>query len=96
VFEAALEAGADDVESSDDGHEIWTAADAMHEVARALEPMLGPPESARLAWRPRERVEVSAADAQTLLRMIDALEDSDDVQAVFGNYEMSDDVLASL
>lgn len=96
VFEAALEAGADDVESSDDGHEIWTAVDAMHEVARALEPMLGAPESARLAWRPRERVEVSAADAQILLRMIDALEDSDDVQAVFGNYEMSDDVLASL
>jgi len=96
MFEAALEAGADDVETSDDGHEIWTAPENLHEVARALEARLGAPESSRLAWRPREWVEVSAADAAALLKMIDALEDSDDVQAVFGNYELSEDVLATL
>lgn len=96
VFEAALEAGADDVESSEDGHEIWTAPDSLHEVAKALEGVLGEPEGAKLAWRPRERVDVSADDAALLLKMLDALEDSDDVQSVFGNYEISDDVLAAL
>jgi YebC/PmpR family DNA-binding regulatory protein len=96
LFEAALEAGADDVESSEEGHEIWTAPDALHEVARALEPRLGQPEGAKLAWRPKDRVAVAAGEAQQLLKMIDALEDSDDVQAVFGNYDVPDDVLASL
>ena len=96
VFEAALEAGADDVESGEDGHEIWTAPDALHEVARALERVLGQPAGARLAWRARDSVRVEADDAAQLLKMIDALEDSDDVQAVYGNYEVSDEVLAGL
>ncbi len=96
VFEAALEAGAEDVESGEDGHEIWTAPDALHEVARALETRLGEAAEARLAWRPRERVEVSAEDAAQLMKLIDALEDSDDVQAVFGNYDLSDEVADAL
>ncbi len=96
VFEAALEAGADDVESGEEGHDIWTAPEALHEVARALEVVLGEAEAARLAWRPRDRVEVSAADAQQLMKMIDALEDLDDVQSVWGNYELSDEVMAAL
>lgn len=96
VFEAALEAGADDVESGEEGHEIWTAPDALHEVARAIEAVLGEPEGAKLAWRPRDRVEVSAADAQQLMKMIDALEDLDDVQSVWGNYALSDEVMAAL
>jgi YebC/PmpR family DNA-binding regulatory protein len=96
VFEAALEAGADDVESGEEGHEIWTAPDALHEVARALESVLGQPEGAKLAWRPKEQVEVSAEVAQQLVKMIDALEDLDDVQTVYGNYSFSDEVMASL
>jgi YebC/PmpR family DNA-binding regulatory protein len=96
LFEAALDAGADDVESGEDGHEIWTAPDALHEVARALESVLGQPEGAKLAWRPKEQVEVSADVAQQLLKMIDALEDLDDVQSVHGNYSIPDEVMASL
>jgi YebC/PmpR family DNA-binding regulatory protein len=96
VFEAALDAGADDVESDEDGHSIWTAPDALHEVAKALEGRLGAYEGAKLAWRPREQVEVAADTAEQLLKMLDALEDSDDVQAVFGNYALSDEVAAAL
>jgi YebC/PmpR family DNA-binding regulatory protein len=96
VFEAALEAGADDVESSEDGHEIWTAADSLHEVAKALEAVLGEPEGAKLAWRPKERVSVTAEIAAQLIKMIDALEDLDDVQTVWGNYDVPDEVMAAL
>ncbi len=96
VFEAALEAGADDVESTEDGHDIWTAADSLHEVATALEASLGEPDGAKLAWRPRERIEVAIDDAGTLLRMIEALEDSDDVQEVFGNFDIPEQVLEAL
>jgi YebC/PmpR family DNA-binding regulatory protein len=96
LFEAALEAGAEDVESTEDGHEIWTAMDSLHEVARALEPVLGEAEGAKLAWRPGTRVEVNAGDATQLLKLIDALEDDDDVQTVWGNYDVPEDVLAGL
>jgi YebC/PmpR family DNA-binding regulatory protein len=96
LFEAALEAGADDVESGEDGHEIWTAADALHEVAKALESVLGEPEGAKLAWRPKEQVDVSIEVAAQLMKMIDALEDLDDVQTVHGNYSFSDEVMAAL
>src|SRR3546814_16180023 len=77
LFEAALEAGAEDVASSEDGHEIWTAQESLHEVARALEPVLGEPESAKLAWRPQTMVEVDASDAPTLFRLLDVLDDDE-------------------
>ena len=96
MFEAALEAGADDVSSSDDGHEIWTDQGALHEVAKALEPALGEAEGAKLAWRPQVMVEVGETDAATLLKLIDALDDDDDVQQVWGNYEISDEVMERL
>ncbi len=96
VFEAALEAGAEDVSSSDDGHEIWTALDALHEVAKALEPVLGEAEGAKLAWRPQTMVTVTESDAAQLLKLIDALDDDDDVQTVWGNYDVPDDVMAKL
>ena len=96
IFEAALDAGADDVESTEDAHEIWTSIEQLHSVSRALESKLGAAESAKLAWRPHEWVEVNASDAATLLKMIDTLEDSDDVQHVYGNYDISDEVAASL
>ncbi|OYU02241.1 MAG: YebC/PmpR family DNA-binding transcriptional regulator [Sphingomonadaceae bacterium PASS1] len=96
VFEAALEAGAEDVESSEDEHSIWTAMDSLHEVAKALEATLGEAESAKLAWKPQVLVEVDETNAATLLKMIDALEDDDDVQTVWGNYDVSDEVMAKL
>lgn len=96
IFEAAIEAGAEDVQSSDDGHEIWTALDSLHEVARALEKSLGAPESAKLAWRPQTPVEVGEVDAGSLLKLIDALDDDDDVQTVWGNYEVPEQVMEKL
>ncbi|KTF69968.1 YebC/PmpR family DNA-binding transcriptional regulator [Sphingomonas sp. HT-1] len=96
VFEAALEAGAEDVSSSEDGHEIWTAQGDLHEVAKALEPVLGESEGAKLAWRPQTMVTVGADDAATLFKLIDALDDDDDVQTVWGNYEVPDDVMEKL
>ena len=96
VFEAALEAGAEDVQSSEDGHEIWTAVEGMHDVAKALEKVLGEPEGIKLAWKPGIMVTVSEVDAGQLLKLIDALEDDDDVQTVWGNYDVPEDVLAKL
>jgi YebC/PmpR family DNA-binding regulatory protein len=96
VFEAALEAGAEDVESSEDGHAIWTAQDNLHEVAKALEASLGESQGAKLAWRPQVMVEVTEADAITLFKLIDVLDDDDDVQTVWGNYDVPADVMEKL
>jgi len=99
VFEAALEAGAEDVVSEDGedgGHEIWTAQDALHEVAKALEASLGEAESAKLAWRPQNKMVVDETNAATLLKLIDTLDDDDDVQTVWGNYEVPDEVMEKL
>ena len=96
IFEAAIEAGAEDVESDEDGHEIWTAQDDLHEVARGLEVALGAPESVKLAWRPQLSVTVGRDDAEPLLKLIDALDDDDDVQTVWGNYEVPDEVMETL
>ncbi len=96
VFEAALEAGAEDVQSSEDGHEIWTAMEDLHEVAKALEAKLGEAEGAKLAWRPQTMVEVGEDDAANLFKLIDVLDDDDDVQTVWGNYEVSDEVMEKL
>lgn len=96
VFEAALDAGADDVESNDEGHEIWTSIENLHEVAKALEATLGEAEGTKLAWRPGTMVSVGEADAGQLLKLIDALEDDDDVQTVWGNYDVPDEIAAKL
>jgi YebC/PmpR family DNA-binding regulatory protein len=96
VFEAALEAGAEDVDSTDDTHDIWTAPDALHEVAKALEAALGEAEGAKLAWRPKSWAEIGLDEARQLLKMLDALEDSDDVQAVYGNHDIPDAVADQL
>jgi YebC/PmpR family DNA-binding regulatory protein len=96
VFEAAIEAGAEDVESDEGGHQIWTTLDDLHEVARALEPPLGEADSVKLAWRPQSSVEVGEGDAEQLLKLVDALEEDDDVQTVWGNYEVSEEVLEKL
>jgi YebC/PmpR family DNA-binding regulatory protein len=97
VFEAALEAGAEDVSSSEDGHEVWTAADGLHEVAKAIEAVLGEPEGVKLAWRPQTHVTLETVDdAAQLMKLIDALDDDDDVQTVWSNYDVPDAVMEQL
>ncbi len=96
IFEAALEAGAEDVSSTEEGHEVWTAVENLHGVAKALEAALGEPEGTKLAWRPQVMVDVAEGDAGTLFKMLDVLDDDDDVQTVWGNYEVSDAILEKL
>jgi YebC/PmpR family DNA-binding regulatory protein len=97
VMEKAIEAGADDVvsgEGEDAVHEIYCAQDGFNAVREALEKSLGQPSSAKLMWRPRTTTAVEGDAAQTLLNLIAALEDNDDVQNVYANFELSDDALA--
>ena len=96
VLEAAIEAGADDVESDEEGHAIWTSVETLHPVARALEAALGEAEAVKLAWKPGLKVDVGEGEAETLFKLIDVLDDDDDVQAVWGNYEVSDAVMEKL
>jgi YebC/PmpR family DNA-binding regulatory protein len=96
VFEAAIEAGAEDVESDEEGHRIWTSIESLHEVAKALEPMLGEAENAKLAWKPQTEAEVRGEQAQQLGRLMEALEEDDDVQTVWGNERIPDEELANL
>jgi len=96
VLEAAIEAGADDVESDEEGHAIWTAIETLHPVARELEKTLGEAEAVKLAWKPGIKVDVGEGDAATLFKLIDVLDDDDDVQTVWGNYEVSDEVMEKL
>jgi YebC/PmpR family DNA-binding regulatory protein len=96
VMMAALEAGAEDVESSEDGHVIWCADTDLGEVSTALEASLGEAESTKLVWRPQTTTELDLEAAQSLMRLIEALEDDDDVQSVTANFEISDEVMAQL
>jgi YebC/PmpR family DNA-binding regulatory protein len=96
VLEAALEAGADDIESDDTGHRIWTSVDDLHTVAKALEEMLGEAEATKLAWRPQTEVEVRGDDAQKLVNRMEALDEDDDVQTVWGNENIPDEALEKL
>jgi len=96
VLEAAMEAGAEDISSDEDGHEIWTAMEDLHEVSGALEKSLGEATSVKLAWRPSVQVEVNLEQAETLLTLIDLLEDDDDVQTIWGNYDVPDEIMEKL
>ena len=88
VMEAAIEAGADDVESDDDGHTIYTAFDSLAEVAAALEAALGAAKSTSLAWRPKSRTPVTGDGVATLMKLLEALDDDDDVQTVYSNEDI--------
>jgi YebC/PmpR family DNA-binding regulatory protein len=96
VLEAAIEAGAEDVESGDDGHTIWCEANDLNEVSTALEVALGEAESTKLAWKPQTLTPVDENAGGTLLKLISALEDDDDVQTVTANFDMSDEVMERL
>jgi len=96
VLEAAIEAGAEDVESSEDGHVIWCADTDLNEVATALEVELGESDATRLVWKPATTTELDLDGMQKLMKLIDALEDDDDVQRVTTNFEAADEVMAQL
>jgi YebC/PmpR family DNA-binding regulatory protein len=96
MFEAAVEAGADDVESNEEEHLILCAPDALNAVRDALEKRFGAAAAARVVWKPKTLVPVEDQIAEALFKLLEALEDSDDVQNVFANFEVSDDVLARL
>ena len=96
VLMAAIEAGAEDVESSEEGHVIWCADTDLNEVSTALEAELGESEHTRLAWRPTTTTEVDADGLRTLMKLVETLEDDDDIQSVTTNVEASDEAFAAL
>jgi YebC/PmpR family DNA-binding regulatory protein len=96
VLEAAIEAGADDVASDASGHLVTCGFESLGAVAQALEAKLGAPQSVRAVWKPNLTTQVGEEHAQSIMKLIAALEDDDDVQAVFSNFEVDEAVLAKL
>jgi len=96
VMEAAIEAGAEDVASDENGHVILCGFEDLGEVSKALEAVLGEAESVKSIWKPQNTIEVDEERAQSILRLIDTLEDDDDVQNVYSNFEVSEEVMAKL
>ena len=96
MFEAALEAGADNVESDESVHEVTCAPDDFNAVREALEAVFGAPEESGLVWKPQNLIPVDEAQAATLLKLLDVLDDNDDVQTVSSNFDISEDIIANL
>jgi YebC/PmpR family DNA-binding regulatory protein len=96
VMMAAIEAGAEDVESGEDGHIVWCADTDLNDVSNGLEAELGESDSTKLVWRPNMTTELGFEDAQKLMKLIEALEDDDDIQTVTSNFEISDEVMEQL
>ena len=96
VMMAAIEAGADDVDSDEDGHWAYCSVEALNEVSDAMEKSLGESTESKLIWRPQTRTEVDLDTAQKLLRLIDMLEEDDDIQTVTHNFDIPEDVAALL
>jgi YebC/PmpR family DNA-binding regulatory protein len=96
MLEAAIEAGAEDVISSESGHEIYTGADSLRDVAKALEAKFGEPRKAALVWKPQTTVSVGEEQGEKLLRLMEMLNEHDDVQNVYANFEMPEAVMQKL
>ena len=96
MLEAAIDAGADDVASSADGHEVTTSMEALREVAKALEAKFGEPRKAALVWKPQTQVPVDDETGEKIVKLLDALNDNDDVQSVYANVEFSDALMAKM
>jgi transcriptional/translational regulatory protein YebC/TACO1 len=96
MLEAAIDAGADDVASSASGHEIIASSHALHEVAKNLETKFGEPKKSGLVWRPQNYIAVDDETGEKILKLIEALEDNDDVQNVYANFEISDALMQKL
>ena len=96
MLEAAIEAGAEDVISDEHGHQIVTKTDTLHEVAKALEAKFGEPRKSGMMWKPQNTVAVDDEAGEKILKLIDALDDNDDVQNVYANFEVSDALMQKL
>ena len=96
VMEAAIEAGAEDVQSDDEGHTIYAGFEDINGVVEALEAALGPAKSTGVIWKAKTEIPVAGGDAEKLMKLIDALDDDDDVQNVWGNYAMDEAEMARL
>ncbi|MBO0732775.1 MAG: YebC/PmpR family DNA-binding transcriptional regulator [Methylocapsa sp.] len=94
MLEAAIEAGAEDVRSTGESHEVFTSLESLREVAQALEAKFGEPRKAALTWRPQNTVSVDDETGEKILRLVGMLEDNDDVQNVYANFELSDTLMA--
>ncbi len=90
MLDAAIEAGADDVTSNDDGHAIFTTPENLREVAKALEAKFGEPRKSAMLWKPQNTVALDDATAEKMLNLIELLDENDDVQNVYANFEVSD------
>ena len=96
MMEAALEAGADDVATTEEGHEITTSLEGLVDVSKALEAKFGEPRKSRLVWRPQNTIAVDDEAGEKILKLIGSLEDNDDVQNVYANFEISDALVAKM
>jgi YebC/PmpR family DNA-binding regulatory protein len=96
MLDAGIEAGAEDVVSSANGHEIYTTQDSLRDVAKALEARFGEPRKAALTWKPQNTISVDDEQGEKLLRLIETLEDNDDVQNVYANYEVSEALVVKM
>jgi YebC/PmpR family DNA-binding regulatory protein len=96
MLEAAIEAGADDVQSTSEGHDIYCEPNALAEVAKALESRFGEPRKTKIIWRPQNNVAVNDEAGEKLVKLMENLEEHDDVQEVYANFEMSEALLAKL
>jgi YebC/PmpR family DNA-binding regulatory protein len=96
MLDAAIEAGADDVTTTETGHEVYTTQETLREVAKVLEGKFGEPRKAALVWKPQNTVAVDDEQGEKLLKLIDALNEHDDVQNVFANFEVSDALVQKL
>ena len=96
VFEAAIEAGAEDVVSGEDGHEIICSMEDLHGLVDVLAGVLGEPQAASIVWKPQNDVPVDAEAAEKVLKFMDALDDLDDVQNVYANFDIADEVMEKL
>ncbi|MFL5108188.1 MAG: YebC/PmpR family DNA-binding transcriptional regulator [Xanthobacteraceae bacterium] len=96
MLEAAIEAGAEDVQSGESGHEVYTTPESLREVAKTLEAKFGEPRKAALTWKPQNTISVDDEQGEKLLRLIETLEDNDDVQNVYANFEVSDALVVKM
>jgi transcriptional/translational regulatory protein YebC/TACO1 len=96
VMEAAIEAGAEDIQSDAEGHTIYTAFEDLGDVSKALESTLGEAETVKVIWKPQNSIPVDEERAQSLMKLIAVLEDDDDVQNVYANFEVDEETMAKL
>jgi YebC/PmpR family DNA-binding regulatory protein len=96
MLEAAIEAGAEDVISSEDGHQVFTRPDELSDVAKALEAKFGEPRKSALTWKPQNTVAVDDEAGEKVIKLIESLDDNDDVQNVYANFEVSDALVAKM